>query len=254
LIFLCNTARQLELFVDNNIESVFCSNNCFVDERLFFPIPDAEKSIDAVYDGRLADWKRHELAASIDSLGLIYYALPWHEDNSYMRGLIQRFEAARFFNHDAAGAYRRLTPGEVNAALNTCRVGLCLSAEEGAMYACVQYLLAGLPVVTTPSVGGRDIFFDDEIAITAEPTPQAIGDAVREMIGRGLEAEYIRGKTLERLKVHRGYFVDLVQAIYDKHGVSRNFGGEWPNIFHNKMLRNLNHSETARQLNLGGRA
>ena len=49
---------------------------------------------------------------------------------------------------------------EVNNFLNQCKVGIILSEVEGANYASIQYLLAGLPVVSTKSKGGRDVFFD----------------------------------------------------------------------------------------------
>ena len=37
------------------------------------------------------------------------------------------------------------------------------------MLASIEYLLAGLPVVSTPSLGGRDHYFDDEYCLIAPP-------------------------------------------------------------------------------------
>jgi glycosyltransferase involved in cell wall biosynthesis len=247
-ITLSNTIRQLDLFNENSIKTVFCNNNCFIDEKIFFPLPDTEKKYDAVYDARLVEWKRHHLASEIDSLGLIYYTIPWSEDNSYMNKIIRNFAQSRFFNHSETGECKKLTPPEVNQALNQCRVGLCLSAEEGAMYASIQYLLAGLPVVTTPSLGGREVFFDDEITIAVEPTPHSVRAGVKEIIKRNIPPALIRQKTLERIKEHREYFISLIQNIYQQEGVKRDFFLEWNNIFSNKLLRNLNHLETIEKL------
>src|SRR5215212_801941 len=108
------------------------------------------------------------------------------------------------------------------------------------MFASVQYLLAGLPVVTTPSLGGRDVFFDDEIAITVEASPEAVAHGVREMIARDLQPEYVRTKTVKRVLSHRATFVDLVQKIYDTEGVEKNFAGEFDKTFTNKLLRRVN--------------
>ena len=249
-IIICNTKKLLNLYNEKNIKAVFCNNNCFIDENLFFPItPPAEEKYDAVYDARLVDWKRHPLAESIHSLAIIFYAIPWYEDNSYMKKIFRDFAHAHFFNHSDTGKCRKLSPLEINQALNRCRVGLCLSAEEGAMYASIQYLLAGLPVVTTPNVGGRDEFFDDEISITVEPTPEAVKAGVAEMIGRNLDPHYVRAKTLERMKVHRGYFISLIQSIYEQEGIGRDFSIEWKSIFFNKLLRNRNHLKTINDLN-----
>ncbi len=242
--FLCNTKAQLELFAAKKFNAIFCNNNCFIDETLFFPILGAEKRFDAVYDGRLVDWKRHYLASDIKNIALIYYAIPWLEDNSHMKRITEDFSRAQFFNHNELGQYQKMTPTEVNQALNQCRVGLCVSAEEGAMYASIQYLLAGIPVVSTPSAGGRDVFFDDEIAMMVEPTPGAVKHGVAEVINRNLDPDYVRQKTLERMTEHRGRFIELVQRIYEQEGVLRNFSDEWSKIFFNKLLRNRSHLET----------
>lgn len=243
-IILCNTVRQRELFSENGFQAVFCNNNCFIDENIFLPLPNSKKKIDAVYDARLVDWKRHYLASEIKNLGLIYYTISWYEDNSYMNEILRNFAFAEFFNHTENGECRKLSPKEINEALNQCRVGLCLSAEEGAMYASIQYLLAGLPVVTTPSLGGRDVFFDDEISLTVEPTPKAVKKGVESIIKRNIQPGFIRQKTLKRINEHRLTFISLVQKIYEQEGVNRDFSQEWNGLFRNKMLRNLNHLET----------
>lgn len=57
---------------------------------------------------------------------------------------------AHWFNHEGS-ACEWLDSEELNRCLNQCRLGLCLSAVEGPMYASIEYLLAGLPVVSTES-------------------------------------------------------------------------------------------------------
>jgi glycosyltransferase involved in cell wall biosynthesis len=120
--------------------------------------------------------------------------------------------------------------------INQAKVGLCLSADEGAMYASAEYLLCGLPVVSTRSIGGRDTFFDDEYVKIVDDTPEAVSEGVREMICRNINPYYIREKTIEKMKSHRGAFIAMIQAIYDKEGVKRHFSEEWSKIFVNKLL------------------
>src|SRR5438128_2466951 len=153
-IHLCNTLPQVEVFRDHGLNAVFCNHNAFVDEKIFLPLADACKTWDAVYDARFKDYKRHELAAQLPSLALIYDVNPLVDDPAYLETVRQQFAHAHFFNHGAGGVYQKLTASEVNACLNICRVGLCLSAVEGANYASIQYLLCGLPVVSTHSRGG----------------------------------------------------------------------------------------------------
>ena len=71
-----------------------------------------------------------------------------------------------------------IPPQEISDYLCRARVGLALSAEEGPMAACVEYLLSGLPVVSTPSLGGRDVFFDERFVKVVEPDPHAVSEGV----------------------------------------------------------------------------
>lgn len=240
LIHLCNEPGQVDLFAARGAWAVFCNHNCFLDDSIFKPLPSVEKRFDAVYDARLVEWKRHALAREVERLALIYFPIPG-EDEDYVRKVRREFSHAHFFNHVEPGFHRYLSPQEVNHALNACRVGLCLSAAEGAMYASGQYLLSGLPVVTTPSSGGREVFFEESFVATVPPEPGAVREAVAELVGRGLQPERIRQATLEKMQSHRQTFISLVQDIYDRHGVQRAFADEWKDVFCNKMLKNQNH-------------
>ena len=86
----------------------------------------------------------------------------------------------------------RLPAKEVNAALNRAAVGLCLSRMEGANYASLEYMLAGLPVVSTPSIGGREMYFDPEFCIVCDPDPVAVREAVESLRSRHIPREYVR--------------------------------------------------------------
>ncbi|MEO6588141.1 MAG: glycosyltransferase [Pyrinomonadaceae bacterium] len=242
LIHLCNTEKQLEIFKKYNMDGIFCNHNCFADESIFYPRTDVEKIFDAVYDARLSIWKRHYLAAKIEKLALIYYILPL-EDSEFAAHIKEKLSGAEFFNHAKTEEYTRLTIKEVNEYLNLCRVGLCLSEEEGAMYASVQYLLCGLPVVTTPNCGGRDEFFDNEYVLTVKPDADAVEKGVKKLIERNLPPDEIRQKTLKKMYRHRERFINLIQSIYNREKCDRNFADEFGEMFFNRMLKNQNHIE-----------
>jgi glycosyltransferase involved in cell wall biosynthesis len=123
----------------------------------------------------------------------------------------------------------------VNAALNQCAVGLALSKAEGAMFASIQYLLAGLPVVSTPSRGGRHEFYDPDYVRIVDPTPRAVADAVRELRQCKVPAEEIRARTLARVWEHRERLFQCVDEIYASQGCDRKFAAEWPTVFQNKL-------------------
>jgi glycosyltransferase involved in cell wall biosynthesis len=200
-----------------------------------------------MYDARFIAVKRHYLAERVDRLGLLYYPLP-DDDPVYVRGVHQRLARAHYFNHGPEGTYHFLGAEAVNRALNQCRVGLALSEEEGAMMACVQYLLAGLPVVTTPSRGGRHVWFEDWFAREVPPDPDAVRDAVAELAGRAIPPEEIRRATLERVQRHRQVFVEQVQRVYDSLGVGRSFAAEWDRVFVNGLVEERSHLRTLERI------
>ena len=86
---------------------------------------------------------------------------------------------------------------------NRARVGLILSEKEGACFASMEYLLCGLPVVSTPSIGGRDVFWDDRFVIVCDPTPEAVAGAVQEIKRRNIDPQLVRAATLEKVEEHR---------------------------------------------------
>lgn len=243
VIHLGNTRAHCELLGSAGLRAIHCNHNCFVDEAIYRPDPSVEKRFDAVYDARLSEFKRHHLAAEVASLALLYYVTP-ETDPAYAAEVRQRLASAHCFNHDAAGNYRTLDSSEVAKALTACRVGLCLSAQEGAMYASAQYLLSGLPVVTTPSEGGRDEFFDPAFVRTVAPEPAAVARAVQELVAADLPPLPIREATLDRMRPHRDRFIALVQELYDRSGVDRSFRQEWGRVFFNKLLSPRSHLET----------
>ena len=247
-IHLCNTVRQMREFQKNGLNAIFCNHNSLVDENIFKPLPDCIKKYDAIYDARLKKYKRHYLAVEIENLALLYDFNQTIDNLDYVKKIKNQFSKAEFLNHPNSEPYRKFIVEEVNKALNESRVGLCLSKVEGAMYASIQYLLAGLPVVSTKSLGGRDIFFEDEYVLIVDDNAKAVKESVRTMIKRNLSPDMIRRKTIDKIQQHRERFISTVQNIYDEDNVNRNFAEEWNKIFFNKLVKNQKHSDIIKQL------
>lgn len=251
-IFLCNAGSEFELLSEYGLNARFINHNCFVDERIFTVEPGAEKAYDAVYDAQLSRVKRHYLASGIESLALITYLFYPGLKEPFVLDVMREFEKAHWFNKPYGRDSRVLAPGEVADALNRCRVGLCLSAEEGGMYASIQYMLCGLPIVSTRSRGGRDEFFDHRYVKIVDDTPGAVREGVSEMIGRNIPAGLVRGETIKKMTAHRDRFIDLVQGIYGEQGIERDFRQEWEGLFFNKMLRSRKIEEAVKILSKKG--
>ena len=218
IVLLCNEDEERRILTAAGAEAVTISGNAFVDEEIFRPLPGTEKIYDAANNAAMLSWKRHGLAERVATCAHIFYEKE-HSDHaetmSYLASLRSQMPNHAFINKVVDDRIEVISSHAVNAALAQCRVGMCLSAEEGAMLASVEYMLAGLPVVSTPNVGGRDVFSDPEFWLTVEPTPEAIGDAVTELIRRDVPADRIRARTLKRIYEHRARLRTTVMEATD---------------------------------------
>jgi glycosyltransferase involved in cell wall biosynthesis len=234
---LCNTCKEVEVLSSRGLCCIHCNHNAFVDETIFTVLPGKCKNYDAIYSARLHSSKRHYLASKIGRIALITYG---YDDGQwrYLKEIRRLFPETAFLNYYSNGArapYEWLSAEKVANALNEAHVGLCLSSEEGASYASIEYLLCGLPVVSTRSIGGREVFFDGECARIVDDTPEAVLCGVEELIQTDISAVSVRERTLERIKPHRERFCNLIQAIYRREGIARDAHSIWDGLFVDKL-------------------
>lgn len=241
--FLVNSEDEAILARAAGVPCFVCNHNAFLDEDIFTIDPAAEKKHRAIYDARITDFKRHELAAEVRDLALITYKSGLNESQDLYNRIRQLLRHAAWLNEQSDGSTRPLSAREVASALNQSRVGLILSQIEGGNYASAQYLLCGLPVVSTPSIGGRDAFFAEPQVAMAEPTPAAIEAAVERLINLNLDPARVRADTLKLMQPHRERFIAAVQKIYDDAKVPRQFADEWPKVFVNKLIGDISPRE-----------
>jgi hypothetical protein len=234
LIFICNEPEEAGLLQERGEAAFFCSQNVHISERIFKPLKGLRLDFDAIYNAQLIPLKRHELSLGIERCGFLFYrdmSLPEAADSE---ALIRSRHAAAAPGHvfinrlDAEGVPIRCSRRRVNRHLNRASVGLCLSAKEGAMFASTEYLLAGLPIVSTPSVGGRDVYFDEEYCRIAEPDPRSVAEAVQALKAKSIPRTYIRDRTLLRLERDRERFLTLLNAILEASGSAKRLGMPWP--------------------------
>ncbi|MGE4012017.1 MAG: glycosyltransferase [Alphaproteobacteria bacterium] len=241
LSFLCNTPAQEPHFAEAGWPAVTFNTNMFMNESTFRPLPDVKPIYDAIYNARLVPDKRPELAAGIERLCFIYFhstfdssVSDFHAEHARLRAIMP---SATFVNRLTPEGCEQLDPARVNLVLNQSRVGLCLSAIEGQMRASIEYMMAGLPIVSTPSIGGRDYFYDDEYCAVVPADPRQLREAVGAMIARNIPRDYIRAKTMSRVERDRARFVAFVQAIIDRRGGSTDFSAHFSTLLRANGLK-----------------
>jgi glycosyltransferase involved in cell wall biosynthesis len=170
----------------------------------------------------------------VENLALITYR-KGDSSRSYVKSTLASLGHATWLNGRPDRRIEWFGDAAVNRNLNRARVGLCLSATEGFMHASAQYLLAGLPVVTTPSVGGRAIFYEPDYVRTVAADPAAVAAAVEAFCAAPPDAGHIREKTLEKFALHRARFLELIRgrlAGRDPDGV---WADGWPEGLPHKL-------------------
>jgi len=235
---LANSREQQRLFWEAGAASVICNPNALVDERIFTLQDAAEKKYDAVYNAQMARFKRHQLAAEVERLALITYFDGVNNCERYYLETQRALPGATWLNRPwAFGQHNYLDPPAIARYLGEARTGLCLSRAEGCMYASIEYLLCGLPVVSTRSRGGREEFFDQEYVRIVESTPRGVREGVEEMIDRRIDPARVRRKTLEKMRPHRDRLMALIQHIHEQEGHPVNIEQAWSGFYVNKLLR-----------------
>jgi hypothetical protein len=233
VMLLTNTPSAADGLARRGADVRFCSQNGLLDERLFVVHRDVAKQFDAVINSQMEAVKRHELAAQVESLAVIAYRLD--SQPRYYRRIRELLTHASWLNFKG-DAYSFIPSEEMSSQLSRARVGLILSAAEGANYAMVEYLLSGIPVVSTRCQGGREVFFDDRCVKVVDDDPRAVAEGVREMVARRLDPEFVRECVLEKLLVHRATLLSILQGFSDDAGVDRDLRAEWGSWFVNKLL------------------
>jgi glycosyltransferase involved in cell wall biosynthesis len=155
-IILANSLEEKEYY-ENNTEFnvVFGNHNAFIDESQY-NIQDSTKLYNMVINSTFSDYKRTHLAANIPNVVHIGYS---QNLNMYIP---EYGHLANFSNNSRnMSDYKYLNYKEIVSLYNSSHIGGIFSHTEGACYSSSEYLLCGLPVLSTRSFGGRDVFYND---------------------------------------------------------------------------------------------
>lgn len=211
IVVLTNTNFETYLLANLGISAMPGNRSIFVDETVFKPW-DGPAEFDAVYNARLTPAKRHELARDLTRVALIYDR-DRPDDPNRLADVKAKLPRATFVNHiEGQGAYRHLSSEECDRHINRARVGLSLSRTDGALTA-MEYLLAGLPVVSTQSRGGRERYLLPPFCRLVDDNAAAVADAVDLFARRPIPKAVIRSHALHMLQFERHNFLTAVNNL-----------------------------------------
>ena len=236
LTFLCPTREVAERMREQGLEALHVHSNAFIDHRIFAPQPVARR-ISAVHVASVEPFKRHPLAWGVENIAVVTYA--WRDVDAYAQ--LHGYRSLTFANF-AINAGRcllgpRLTPQQVARVVSAAHCGLILSAEEGQNNASTEYLLCGVPVVSTPSVGGRDEMFDPAHTQIVEPAAADVEAAVEHCRHARIDPQEIRESVMRKIRAHRRRFVDWLSGISNRDLSSELDADAWHPRFTHQLRR-----------------
>ncbi|MBV9332207.1 MAG: glycosyltransferase [Alphaproteobacteria bacterium] len=217
IVFLTATDYDIARFSRHSLAAIPGNPSIFVDERIFKPLPPfdfSDAAFDAIYNARFVRFKRHELTYRLQRPAFIYdppLDVPLVQTEAATRAALPD---AHYLNHEhGKGSYIRLDRETIAREVNRARCGLCLSAVEGFMTASMEYLLCGIPVISTESIGGRDRYYDGAYAFGVEPNAEAVAAAVAAIRNKRFNKLQIREQVGRLVQFERRNLLSAINRI-----------------------------------------
>lgn len=236
LIFCAPDNFCKDKIIEKGYSAILLNHNCLIDYNLF-SIENKNRIYDAVINSRPFWWKRVYLANKVNNLCYIK-GNDWVKDKTSWDG----------YKNMNLTLKTEININEVNTIYQESKVGLILSGNtgenvqglnEGANYSTCEYLLCGLPVITTPSQGGRKFWLDDYNSIVCEPNEDSITESVKIMLKRiennEINREIIRNNTIKKMNDLRKNLIDKLQEIFNEHYIKLNAELYFQKIFFHKL-------------------
>ena len=236
VIFLCNYYDQVLLAKKWGFSAILFNQNALINQDVFKINETINKEYKLVLNTRPDTIKRPWLASGVTDLAILQ-GYNYFQDRFWDLNQLN----PKYINQE------RLQPSQVNDILNASYVGGIFSEKEGANYATGEYLLAGIPVVSTRSTGGREVWLNDYNSITIDPNEQDVSKAVEQLIARiqsgEIDAKKIRDDFISMTNYFKNNLRELIHDIAGTYMLSEVDAKEiFYKLVHEKIQKNMNTS------------
>jgi len=230
IIWLCPDLDTILFAYEYGFNAIFANQNCLLDENIFNINENEEKIYNMVMNCRPELIKRPYLAKNIDNLAYIKGAT-YNNKEKYNYNELN----CKFINEN------RIDPEMVNLIYNKSYCAGIFSELEGACYSSSEYLLCGLPVISTFSKGGRDTWYNNENSIIVKDNQDAVSEAVSICIGNlksGIfKSENIRNNHIKMSNIMRENIIKCTKYIFDLHNITIDEKYYWEKKFFHKFIK-----------------
>ncbi len=222
-------------------KAILCNHNCLLDYTRFTIIPEKDIIYDLVMNCRPEKWKRPDLAENVENLAYIK-GIAYGQKEVYDYTKLN----CKYMN------INRIPLLEVMKIYNQSYCGGIFSESEGACYSSSEYLLCGLPVISTVSRGGRDTWYNKKNSLIIDPTREAVTTAIElckyNITHNIFDREEIRKTHIELSNKMRMNFIKHTQMIFDCHNIHADASAYWDSVYFNKMKDSFEVDKCAEKL------
>jgi glycosyltransferase involved in cell wall biosynthesis len=186
-------------------------------------------------------WKRPYLAEKVNNLAYIKGATYGNEELFDYSKLICNYMNEKIIPID-----------EVIKIYNQSYCGMIFSESEGACYSSSEYLLCGLPVISTICRGGRDTWYNNNNSIIIDADSNSVKDAVdlciKNIQKNIFNREEIRNEHIMMSDQMRNNFIEYTQFIFNNHKINIDAKEYWGKKYVHKMKKNIKTQECIKLL------
>ena len=112
-----------------------------------------------------------------------------------------------------------------------------LSAMEGACFSSSEYLLCGVPVVSTKSLGGRDFWYNDYNSIICDDDEDSIAKGVEFFKNNPRDGERIRKDHIFLAQEQREKFITTLQLVFNRYNLQIDAKEYFKKTYFHKMRK-----------------
>jgi hypothetical protein len=228
--------------LEHEFDAIMCNHNCWLDYEIFKIIPEVPKIYDLVINCRPEVWKRPFLAKKIDSLAFI-------KGSIYRTNDIYDYSELNYkYINDTL-----ISPKEVNYKYNQSLCGGIFSEAEGACYSSSEYLLSGIPVISTDSKGGRDIWYNHSNSIIVSVDEESVLMAVK-LCKYNIESGLFNPDNIRREHIIKGEemrenFIKKVKSLFDLHNINIDSHTYFKHRYFHKFTKYMPLEEAIAEIN-----
>jgi glycosyltransferase involved in cell wall biosynthesis len=235
VIILANT-REEETFYKTKFTNdvLFMNHNAFIDENKFIIEDNIIKDYDLFVNSANEPYKRIHLSHLVDSVIYIRRRSPnmfTHSNKFSNISLHANFKDNILDQKN----YRHLQETEISTLSNRALAGGIFSSVEGACFSSSQYLLCGLPVISTRCKGGREIWYTSDNSIYCDDTSESVAKCMEIVKQKLKDGSFNRQKIREdHIKLQDKFRDTLILYIIKKLNIDTS-------IYYDKLKKELSY-------------